>query len=232
MQTAATWAGDDTVVTGDDTAMGGDAATGDDEHRDAPSDEARVDRAAFLRESAGILGGVTRRLGAVVLSRVADRVAPVLMRPPGAVPEELFVERCTRCGECVDACHQDSILIADGDKGLQVHTPYLDVMNHKPCYLCTHPPCIEVCPSEALLPTRPEDFRLGTARIVHDDCLAWQGEECSACVERCPYTGTAILADADGRPWVDAEACTGCGLCHPVCPAESNAIVIEPPLDD
>lgn len=206
-------------------------------------DERPMDRKAFLRESFGVFGGVSKRVGTVVLGRVANRIAPELIRPPGAIPEEDFLRTCTRCGACVAACHQDSIINADGKAGLSVHTPYLDPNTHKPCYLCTHPPCIEECPTGALLPTAPRDFRMGTARVLRDTCIAWHepGEpdeteqsasrqECDACVQRCPYTHEAIFSDGEGRPWVDPDECTGCGLCLQACPTDPISLVIEPPV--
>ncbi|NNE42622.1 MAG: 4Fe-4S binding protein, partial [Gemmatimonadetes bacterium] len=46
------------------------------------------------------------------------------------------------------------------------------------------------------------------------------------CYERCPVEG-AIPVEA-GLPTVDPSACTGCGICHYVCPAPENAVAILP----
>jgi ferredoxin len=62
------------------------------------------------------------------------------------------------------------------------------------------------------------------ALILDRFCLAWQGSFCSVCVERCPEPG-AILTDK-GKPRVNPDLCTGCQLCHDVCPAPKNAVFL------
>ncbi|HYG36210.1 MAG TPA: 4Fe-4S binding protein [Clostridia bacterium] len=49
---------------------------------------------------------------------------------------------------------------------------------------------------------------------------------CAACVERCPVPGAMKLSQ--GMPQVVADACTGCGICHQVCPAPVNAVLLLP----
>lgn len=49
---------------------------------------------------------------------------------------------------------------------------------------------------------------------------------CAACVERCPVPG-AMSRDR-GLPMVHADVCTGCGICHDVCPAPRNAVLMLP----
>jgi Na+-translocating ferredoxin:NAD+ oxidoreductase RNF subunit RnfB len=55
-------------------------------------------------------------------------------------------------------------------------------------------------------------------------CLAYQGTTCFTCSERCPEPG-AITLDK-GIPTVYADLCTGCGICHDLCPAPCNAILM------
>ncbi len=55
-------------------------------------------------------------------------------------------------------------------------------------------------------------------------CLAYQKSFCSVCSERCPEPG-AIITEK-GIPRIEADACTGCGICHDVCPAPKNAILM------
>ncbi len=57
-------------------------------------------------------------------------------------------------------------------------------------------------------------------------CLAYQEEFCTVCYERCPVPGAIRLDDA--LPRVVEEKCTGCGICHDVCPAPQNAILRIP----
>lgn len=49
---------------------------------------------------------------------------------------------------------------------------------------------------------------------------------CAACVERCPVEGAMQVRN--GMPMVVADLCTGCGICHRVCPAPTNAVLLMP----
>ncbi len=64
-----------------------------------------------------------------------------------------------------------------------------------------------------------------TAVIQGRFCLALTSF-CSACTERCPVPGA--MTKERGMPMVIADACTGCGMCHDVCPAPRNAVLLIP----
>lgn len=49
---------------------------------------------------------------------------------------------------------------------------------------------------------------------------------CSVCLERCPVPGALRLVN--GMPMVVPDACTGCAVCHQVCPAPTNAVLLLP----
>lgn len=49
---------------------------------------------------------------------------------------------------------------------------------------------------------------------------------CATCVERCPVSGA--MKKERGMPMVVADVCTGCGICHDVCPAPRNAVLMLP----
>jgi Pyruvate/2-oxoacid:ferredoxin oxidoreductase delta subunit len=65
---------------------------------------------------------------------------------------------------------------------------------------------------------------LAVAVIQGRHCLAYRSLSCSSCVERCPQPG-AIAVD-HGIPRVVAGQCTGCAICHDVCPAPTNAVLM------
>lgn len=67
---------------------------------------------------------------------------------------------------------------------------------------------------------------MGSALIQSHDCLNALGTACSVCVERCPSEGALVLQN--NRPHVNTSLCTGCGVCHHVCPAPNNAVIILP----
>lgn len=66
-----------------------------------------------------------------------------------------------------------------------------------------------------------------TAIIQGRFCIAYQGGMCFTCSEQCPEQD-AITLDK-GIPTVHADVCTGCGICHDLCPAPRNAILMTAP---
>lgn len=157
-------------------------------------------------------------------ARRRPRFIPVL-RPPGAIAEDAFLSRCTRCGDCAAACPHGAIVPAPARMRGAAGSPMIDPAR-QPCLLCEGQPCIAACGPGALLPT--ERPRMGTASIDTLSCLAHQGSFCSTCVERCPVRGAITVAT--GRPVVDAEVCVGCGVCQHVCPAPLGAARVLPAL--
>jgi ferredoxin-type protein NapG len=149
-----------------------------------------------------------------------------VLRPPGAIDEESFLAACTRCSACVTACPHDAVTLAPPRLRGAAGTPTIDPLR-APCRMCPDTPCITACEPRALRPDQP--LKMGTAVISPLTCLAHQNSPCSACVEHCPVPGALSLVD--GRPAVNADACTGCGVCQYVCPAPQNAVLILPLKD-
>lgn len=152
------------------------------------------------------------------------RTIPVL-RPPGAVEEVEFLERCTRCNECATACPHDAIVAAPQRLREAAGTPIIDP-DHQPCQMCDGFPCIEACEPDVL--TRLVPVMMGTARITEHLCMTHHGSTCTTCVESCPVEGAIMVTN--GKPHVDQSTCTGCGVCRYVCPAPENAILLMPTL--
>ena len=153
---------------------------------------------------------------------VPEKPAPALrtdwLRPPGAVGEAIFLERCTKCSDCMKACPHESIVIhQDG-------TPVI-YPDQIPCYLCDDTPCIAACATEALLPVvSVNEARMGVAVINHRLCTAGQG--CHACVSKCPTDALTMDFDAQ-RLVVAVERCVGCGMCEHVCRTVNDHIAIR-----
>jgi ferredoxin-type protein NapG len=146
-----------------------------------------------------------------------------LLRPPGAVSEPAFLEACTRCGDCAEACPHDAIRTAPERLREAGETPIIDPFT-APCLMCEDLPCIASCETGALRSEAPA--ALGSAQVQPLDCLNRMSTSCSVCVERCPVPGA--MAFSGDVPAVNDSLCTGCGICQHVCPAPQNAILMLP----
>lgn len=152
----------------------------------------------------------------------APRTIPVF-RPPGAVDELQFLAGCTKCGDCITACPYQAIRKASSRLGQVAGTPIIEP-DVQACLMCEDFPCITSCKPGVL--TRSVPPVMGTARVTPQLCLAYHHTTCTVCSERCPVEN-AIHVD-DGKPTIDEDICTGCGVCRYVCPAPENAILLMP----
>lgn len=182
-------------------------------------------RRNFLKQSAVSLGMtvhefIKHRDAKPPQEEHTDPVRTDWLRPPGAVNESLFLERCTACGDCVDVCPHDSIQVSKQDERPEIFP------DHTPCYVCEDLPCITVCETEALLPINGPitDVNMGIARVNHRLCTAPAG--CHACVSKCPTE--AIQMDFSSFTiTVDEARCVGCGICEYVCGSVNDRLAIK-----
>lgn len=173
----------------------------------------------------------SRTIGGIAIDPVAPtklsvsktaRTLPVF-RPPGAIEENQFLAGCTRCSDCRDACPYDAIRKAPERLGAIAGTPVIEA-DTAACLMCEDFPCITACEPGVLVHSHPKV--MGTAKVTQHLCLAHHGTTCTVCSERCPVDGA--LNVSEGKPTIDEEVCTGCGVCRYVCPAPENAILLMP----
>jgi MauM/NapG family ferredoxin protein len=148
-----------------------------------------------------------------------------IFRPPGAIEERQFLSGCTRCNDCSTACPHQAIRPAAARLGTAAGTPTIEA-DIAACQMCDDFPCIRACKPGVLTERIPAI--MGTAIITAHLCLAHHGTTCTTCYERCPVAG-AIAIDR-GKPTINEELCTGCGVCRYVCPAPENAILLMPAM--
>jgi ferredoxin-type protein NapG len=148
----------------------------------------------------------------------------LVLRPPGALPEEQFTSVCSRCEECVRVCPARCIRIEPGGRG--GGAPFIDV-DTMPCVLCDGLLCMNKCPSGALLPTPLAEIRMGTAEWNETTCVRSRREECTTCVDQCPI-GPAAIELLEGRVQVHPDGCVGCGVCEHYCPTVPKSIRVKP----
>jgi polyferredoxin/ferredoxin len=175
-----------------------------------------------------------RAWGAVTTAR------PKVLRPPGALPEAEFVQRCVRCGNCMKVCLTHVLQPAVWESGAEgVWTPRLAPELGYCEYQCNL--CGQVCPTGAIRPLGVEEkkrFRIGLAVIRKDLCKPYAtDEECLVCEEHCPIYDKAIKMvdhrDKHGRlvrrPVIVPALCNGCAICVNKCPVRPvRAIEVRP----
>jgi ferredoxin-type protein NapG len=154
-------------------------------------------------------------LGGLLWSGYTDEVkaSPLVLRPPGALPEDDFLKACIKCGLCAEACvNRDSnknkdgsnragtLQMAKGGDHRMIGTPFF-IPTEVPCYMCDDVPCVPVCPSGALdaLSLKSEEkeldineARMGLAVVHKESCIAFWGIQCDACYRACPLMDEAI----------------------------------------
>ena len=151
----------------------------------------------------------------------------ILLRPPGALPEAIFLETCSRCGNCVESCPADAIQSLQSDQPNLAETPYIDP-DDQPCVICDSLECMQVCPSGALQKLSVHEIQIGLAEVNYDICLRSKEVDCLDCVESCPIGERAIWLDPEKRVEVLPSGCVGCGVCQYECPTTPKSIVVRP----
>jgi ferredoxin-type protein NapG len=152
---------------------------------------------------------------------------PLLLRPPGALPETAFLETCLRCGNCVDSCPADAIQPLQSGQSNLSGTPYIDP-DDQPCVVCDSLECMQVCPSGALQKLSVHQIQIGLAEVNYDICLRSNGVDCRDCVDACPMGERAIRLDSEKRVEVVSSGCIGCGVCQYQCPTTPKSIFVQP----
>jgi MauM/NapG family ferredoxin protein len=165
---------------------------------------------------------------------------PKLIRPPGSRAEQDFLDRCVRCGLCMQTCPSGGLQPTWGEAGLEglwspMLVPAIGWCEFE-CYACG-----QVCPTEAIQPLELEvkkKAKIGLAVIDTTRCLPFAyGRECIVCEEHCPIPDKAItfiMKEAEQRdgsvltlkfPRVDPDRCIGCGICETKCPFQDLAAI-------
>lgn len=161
-----------------------------------------------------------------------QRAFPALIRPPGALPEEEFLAKCVKCGECLKVCPTNGLQPALSEAGPEgLWTPVLVPRVGYCEYYCSL--CTQVCPTGAIKELTVEEkvtVKIGTAWVDKTRCLPYAlGKQCIVCEEHCPVSPKAIkliqveTLTPEGKiasnlaPFVDVNTCIGCGICENKC---------------
>ncbi|MFY0681554.1 MAG: ferredoxin-type protein NapF [Thalassovita sp.] len=133
-----------------------------------------------------------------------------VVRPLGAATDMSFFDACTQCGDCARAC-PEQIIQRDSDGFPAVE------FAAGACTFCNA--CTEACPTEALSPATGWNWRA----TADQTCLSKNAITCRSCEDHCDSQAIRFRLMTGGRsePVFDTDACTGCGACAPVCPAQA-----------
>ncbi len=208
---------------------------------DPPTGDTAIGRRGFLSWAAGTSLAAAGGLAAAAVCRSSfsahQQDGTPLVRPPGSVPEEEFLQMCIRCGECFKVC-PNNVLQAEGfQQGLAGLWAPLVVADWAGCESSCNA-CGHVCPTGAIraLPLDEKRIaRMGLAVVDLQTCLPYADREaCQLCVDECNAAGYRAIeflrvhtqVDAQGLPLedsgflapaVDPQRCVGCGLCQTRC---------------
>lgn len=185
-----------------------------------------------------VLGSLLAGIAAAPLLRITPltkigAAEPTLIRPPGALGEDMFLKRCIKCGECMKVCITGGLQPTFLEAGLEgIWSPVLVPRIGYCEYRCTL--CGQVCPTGAIRKLSIEEkgaVKIGLAMVDKGRCLPFaHNMSCIVCEEVCPTSPKAIwfeevrLRDRRGRetllkqPHVDLSLCVGCGICETKCP--------------
>lgn len=196
-----------------------------------------LSRRAFLASSAG-------GAAVAVAVRVVPTAGPQMLRPPGSVAEERFLDLCVRCGQCVQVCPGPVLRLSGLEGGFESLWTPVAVPTHAGCHQDCNA-CTQVCPTGAILPLSIEEKRktpMGLAVIDTRACLPHKGDrDCQLCFDECNAAGYRAIEmraiqlpmgqvpdgtfspdeiEAMGQiraPFLVKDACVGCGLCEYRC---------------
>ncbi|MFV0679589.1 ferredoxin-type protein NapF [Ottowia sp.] len=160
------------------------------------------------------------------VAQAAAPQAPAAQRPPWAVTEDLFAQRCTRCDACITACPRGVLKRGDG------HFPEVD-FSAQGCDFCGA--CAAACASGALGVNVQGRHRAELAAAtawphwqvhIESTCLAQQHIECRICADACDTRAIRFQPALSGisQMRLDLDACTACGECVAVCPVGAARI--------
>ncbi len=202
----------------------------------APQVPATVDvtrRGLLVGLTSGILAAGVFRTG--IDAQKSEGLKPLKsgdpIRPPGALPENEFMDKCIRCGECMKGCLTNTLQPIWFKAGLEgIFSPALMPRLGACATNCNV--CGQVCPTGAIrrLPLIEKNHaKMGTAAIDRRTCLVWERDKkCLVCDEVCPYNAIEFKPVpnlTNAPPFVDEMRCTGCGWCENKCPVHGEAAI-------
>lgn len=134
-----------------------------------------LSRRKFIKSSTLVAVSGVAALGVGSVSLL--RSDTLLLRPPGALDEGLFLASCFKCGQCLQVCPPQVIELAGISEGFAIGTPFI-TPRVGACILCAGLPCVLACPTGALdhQISDGKEAEMGLAVLEKPDtCLSLKG---------------------------------------------------------
>ncbi len=159
-----------------------------------------AERRTFMKQAAG-LGVLGMAAAGGIWAAKEFKPQKGRLRPPGAVPEEQYLAMCIKCGQCLQVCPYDSILLEDIDGKAGVGTAYIAPLE-RGCYLCEAFPCVLACPTGALDHEANviEKVHMGMAIVVNESaCIALDNQKVTKEMIGRIYDHTKVISEEERR---------------------------------
>ena len=139
------------------------------------------------------------------------------IRPPWALPEDDFINKCTRCSDCVDKCPEK--IIVKGDGGF----PSIN-FDLGGCTFCQE--CVATCDEGALSISSTDQSTWGLIADISAQCISLHGVTCLSCADSCEQEAISFRHQPGGisQPMIDTKSCTACWFCLAPCPVHAIKI--------
>ncbi len=125
------------------------------------------------------------------------------IRPPWAINEGNFQDKCSSCDACIEAC--PTSILKKGRGGY----PIVEFSKNE-CTFCGD--CAKVCKPRALLrDSAAHPWTLVAS--INSTCLSNTGITCRICGDNCDLQAISFRLAVGGKavPTIDLSRCTGCG---------------------
>ena len=169
---------------------------------------------------------------------IASQAEETRLRPPGAIEEKDYLASCIKCGQCVQVCPVEALVLGDVADGFGLGVPYIDARAQACDFSCDAVQCVLACPTGSLSHDidAKEQVEMGIAVLTKPDtCLARQGQGFKGKARGANFEGLHRYIDIDRWNPIkvadfdyDLEICD---LCVRECPIK-NAIELIPMSDD
>ena len=165
-----------------------------------PRSNARAQEARrrFIRTT--VMGTAVVGAGLAGYLPVAAQADNPRLRPPGALDEDDFLSSCIKCGQCVQVCPVQAIVLGDITDGFGVGVPHIESREQACDFSCDAVQCILACPTGALVYRKPDFLKIREgAKLAHKPVLKAKANDPEPTLNLIERSGLARLA----RP----EAC-------------------------